>query len=201
MKLGILGTGKVARTLGTAWSTAGHDITYGSREPVDQKLDHPVLGLAETVEQADVVVNAILGAFALDTIRTLDPTLFAGKTFIDVANALTPTFSLSYPDTSLGQELQAALPDAHVVKTLNTAAIGVTTAPGRLADTTLFLSGDDDEAKAQAAGLLRDLGWAEGSAVDLGGIDSAHAAEHYFLMFVAIAQASGSEQFNVRVVR
>ena len=200
MKVSILGTGKVARTLAGAWSAAGHQITFGSRQPSAEQLGHPVVPLADAVSGADVVVNAILGAFALATIGELDPQLFTGKTVVDVANAVTPTLALSYPDTSLGQELQQLLPTAQVVKTLNTAAIGVTTAPGALAGTTLFLSGNDAAAKAEAAGLVVDLGWPNDALVDLGGIETAHAPEHYFLMFVTLAQALGSEAFNIQLV-
>lgn len=200
MNIGILGTGKVARALAEAWSNAGHHVTFGSRQPTGDDIDHPVVSLSEAIRGADVVVNAILGMFALDTISELDPELFTDKTLIDVANAVSPTLALTYPDTSLGQELQLLLPAAHVVKTLNTAAISVTTAPGALAGTTLFLSGDDAGAKTHASRLVRDLGWPGESLVDLGGIETAHAAEHYFLMFITLAQALGSETFNIQLL-
>src|SRR5437588_12945186 len=119
MKIGILGTGQVARLLATAWGNAGHEIALGSRDPGHQRLDVPVKPLADTVWWADVVVNATPGATTLATLSTFDAGLFAGKTLIDVANALTPELALAYPNSSLAQRLQAALPGARVVKTLN----------------------------------------------------------------------------------
>ena len=123
MKIGILGTGNVAQLLATAWGKAGREITLGSRDPSSKRLDFPVKTLADTVRWADVVVNATPGAASLATLSTVDAGLFAGKTLIDVANALTPEFALAYPNSSIAQRLQAALPGARVVKTLNTGAM------------------------------------------------------------------------------
>jgi len=61
MKLGILGTGKVALLLSGAWRNAGHEITLGSRDPSSKNLGFEVTSLADCVSGADVVVNAILG--------------------------------------------------------------------------------------------------------------------------------------------
>jgi predicted dinucleotide-binding enzyme len=201
MKLGILGTGHVAQLLAPAWKNAGHDVTLGSRDPRTKRLDFPVRTLPEAVSAADVVVNAIVGSAALATISTIPRETFAERTLIDVANALTPTFELLYPNASLAEQLQAALPNARVVKTMNTAAMTLMTNPTRIGPSSVFLSGDSAEAKAQAAGLLRDLGWADDAIVDLGGIESARGAEAYFAMFATLAAALKTEAFNVRVVR
>jgi 8-hydroxy-5-deazaflavin:NADPH oxidoreductase len=200
MKLGILGTGKVALILANAWQAAGHQITLGSRDPGSKRLDHQVVGLGECVGGADVVINAILGSVALETISGIDASLFAGKTLIDVSNATTPELELVYPDSSLAARLQAALPDANVVKSMNTAAMSVVTGPSQIGSSSLFLSGDSAEAKRQAAALIGDLGWSADEIVDLGGIDSARGAEHYIVMFFALAKALGSEAFNMRLV-
>lgn len=61
MKLGILGTGKVAVMLSGAWRKAGHEITLGSRDPSSKNLGFEVTSLADCVSGADVVVNAIVG--------------------------------------------------------------------------------------------------------------------------------------------
>src|SRR5204863_8083548 len=99
MKIGILGTGQVARLLATAWGNAGHEITLGSQDPGPKRLDIPVKSLSDTVGWADVVVNAIPGAATLATLATVDTGLFADKTLIDVANAFTPELALAYPNS------------------------------------------------------------------------------------------------------
>jgi 8-hydroxy-5-deazaflavin:NADPH oxidoreductase len=201
MRIGILGTGGVAQTLAAAWGKAGHDIQLGSREPQGKSLDFPVAALADVVTAADVVVNATPGAASLEALTSIGPGLFAGKTVLDVANANTPAFELVYPNSSLGEKLQAALPDAKIVKTMNTAAMTVMTDPAALGPSSVFLSGDDAGAKEQASSLLADLGWTADAIVDLGGIRSARGPEHYFLMFAALMQANRSPAFNILFVR
>lgn len=200
MKLGILGTGHVATTLGGAWSKT-HDITLGSREPAGKDPGFPVRSLADTVAAADVVVSAILGSVAVEVMSGLEAGAFAGKTLVDVANATTPSFGLLYPDSSLGEKLQAARPDARVVKTLNTAAITTGVNPSVIGPSSVFLSGDDADAKRQTAGLLRDLGWPGDDIVDLGGIETARGPEHYLVLFAELAGVLKTEAFNIRVVR
>src|SRR3982074_286845 len=68
VRIGVLGTGRVAQTMAAAWSKAGHEVTLGSRDPGSKSLDLPVRPLAEVVAGADVVVNATPGAHSLDTL-------------------------------------------------------------------------------------------------------------------------------------
>ncbi len=201
MKIGILGTGRVAETLARHWSSAGHEITIGSRDPgAIEDLGFPVTTSVAAVTDSEVVVNATPGAVSLALVQAIGAEAFAQKVVIDVANASTPSFDLVYPNASLGEKLQEALPQAKVVKTMNTAAMSVITEPGTLPASSVFVSGDDAEAKAVVVSLLADLGWSQDSVVDLGGIRSARGPEHYFLMFAALMQARGGPAFNIRVV-
>ena len=201
VKIGILGTGRVAQVLAQSLSTAGHAVTLGSRDPGSREaLGFPVAASGAVVADSDVVVNATPGAASLELVEAIGADTFAGKVLIDVANANTPSFELVYPNSSLGEKLQQALPDAHVVKTMNTAAMTVMTDPGTVPESSVFVSGDDTGAKAVVVSLLGDLGWSPESIVDLGGISSARGTEHYFLMFAALMQARGGPAFNIRVV-
>ena len=83
---------------------------------------------------------------------------------------------------------------------MNTAAMSVMTEPGTLPASSVFASGDDANAKATVTGLLADLGWPDGSIIDLGAIRFARGPEHYFLMFAALMQSLHSPQFNIRLV-
>ncbi|GGF14776.1 oxidoreductase [Subtercola lobariae] len=203
MNISIIGTGHVATTLAASWSKAGHAITLGSRDPQSKagQFEYPVASLADAVAASDVIVNATPGGQSVEIFTSIGADTFAGKTVIDVANAASPSFDLIYPDSSLGQVLQDALPAAKVVKTLNTAAMTVLVDPSSLSgESSVFVSGDDDGAKDTVRGLLGDLGWASDSIVDLGGIASARGAEYYFVLFFALVQAGGP-QFNIKVVR
>lgn len=201
MKIGILGTGRVGQTLAQRWSEAGHEVAFGSRNPGSAaELGFPVKLSAAAVADSDVVVNATPGSVSLGLVNAIGADAFAGRILIDVANANTPSFELVYPNASLGEKLQEALPAAKVVKTMNTAAMTVLTEPSSLPPSSVFVSGDDAAAKTVVVSLLTDLGWSHDAILDLGGIRSARGTEHYFLMFAALMQALGGPAFNVRVV-
>jgi predicted dinucleotide-binding enzyme len=201
MKLGILDTGYVARLLAATWHKAGHDITLGSRDPGSKQVDFLVKTLIEAASGADIIINAILGSAALETISSIDANAFAGKTVIDVANALTPTADLVYPNASLAEKLQEALPTAHIVKSMNTAAMALMTNPTRIGPSSVFLSGISAQANAQTAGLHRDLGWTDNEIVDLGGVESARGAEAHIMLLAALSGALKTDVLNIRVVR
>jgi predicted dinucleotide-binding enzyme len=202
MHVAVLGTGHMATTLATGILAAGHTVTFGSRDPSSHAgLGAPVVSTADAIRDADLVVNALQAAFSLEALSPLADDL-AGKVLLDIGNAVTPQFELLYPDESLGEKLQAALPEARVVKSLNTLAGTLTVAPTSIAEpTTVFLSGDDADAKALVSSLLVDLGWDAAAQVDLGGIASARGVEHYFVLFVGMMQVFRGQAFNIRVVR
>lgn len=119
----------VATVLGGAWSKS-HQVTLGSRDPAARSAANAVRSLDEAVRGADIVVNAILGAVAVDTISGIHAAAFGDKTLVDVANATTADNGLVYPNSSLAERLQAARPDTRVVKSMNHAAITTIASPG-----------------------------------------------------------------------
>jgi predicted dinucleotide-binding enzyme len=203
MRIGLLGTGNVARALAQGWSAAGHDVLLGSRRPRERAdLGLPVAGLDETAAHAEVLVNATPGTVSLDLLRSLGAEALAGTLLIDVGVGLSDDYSeLSHPNSSLAEQIQAAFPATPVVKTLCTMDSAVMVAAGDLAGpTTVFLSGDDDEAKRTTGRLLTDLGWPPSSQLDIGGITTARGQEHFALLFMGIAGGLGTHVFNVNVV-
>jgi len=202
MHIAVLGTGHMATTLAGGFVGAGHRVTFGSRQP-DSHVDlaSPVVSTLDAIRDADLVVNALQAAFTLDALTPLADAL-AGKILLDIGNAVSPAFELLYPDVSLGERLQQALPRTRVIKSLNTLPGTLAVAPASLSEPTdVFLSGDDADAKALVGSLLADLGWSADRQIDLGGIATAKAAEHYFLLFVAMMQQFTGAPFNIRVVR
>lgn len=224
MKIGILGSGTVGQVLGTKLAGIGHEVVLGTRTP--EELDRErgqagtlrawldqagaqgrVAGLAETAAHGQVVVNATAGQGSLDALAMAGADNLAGKVLLDIANPL--DFSGGFPptmfvcnDDSLGELIQDAYPDAKVVKTLNTTNASVMVDPGKLAggDHTVFVSGNDADAKAQVAGWLREwFGWRD--VVDLGGIGTARGTEMFLALWTRLYGALGSAEFNVKVVR
>jgi len=207
--IGILGTGRVGTNLGNALARAGHQIILGHRDSAEAPGAHtdPAIQYApqaEAARTAELVINATPGDGALERLSALRPIL-NGKTLIDLANATAdgpdglPT-GLLYPGSSLAEHLQQALPDTHVIKTLNTMLFTVMTDPHSLAaPPTVFLSGDDVAAKQTVKDLLADLGWKQEWMMDLGGIETARAAEAAILFVPHVIRAQGFRPFAVSI--
>ncbi|MFD5162227.1 NADPH-dependent F420 reductase [Streptomyces hawaiiensis] len=203
MRIGLLGTGNVARALAHGWSAAGHDVLLGSRKPGERTdLGLPVAGLDEAAAHAEALVNATPGTVSLDLLHSIGAPALAGTLLIDVGVGLSDDFTeLAHPNSSLAEQIQRAFPDTPVVKTLCTMDSTAMTAPDSLAGpTTVFLSGDDPQAKRTTGRLLTDLGWPSSSQLDIGGITTARGQEHFALLFMGIAHGLDSHTFNIRVV-
>ena len=101
---------------------------------------------------------------------------------------------------SLGEQVQAAFPDARVVKSLNTLTAPLMVEPGLLgAATTVFVSGDDAAAKATVTELLTGFGHTD--VIDLGGIETARGTEMFLPLWLRTMGALGTGMFNISVVR
>ncbi|MCX4821581.1 NAD(P)-binding domain-containing protein [Streptomyces sp. NBC_01142] len=207
--IGILGTGRVGANLASKLSAAGHHVTLGGRSPEDTAARAAGFAFADqriTARTADIVINATPGDSSLDRLTDLRTEL-SGKILIDVSNATRDADdglpgNLCYPGSSLAEKLQAALPDTHVVKTLNTMLFMVMTAPETLATPpTVYVSGDDENAKKTVTGLLGDLGWQPAWIENLGDITTARATEAMILAVPHILRRHGFKPFAVSLAR
>ena len=211
----MLGTGAVGRAVAGRLDELGHDVTMGTRDPAETAgrdehtawaAAHPGVRLAgfADVAGADLVVNARGGDVAAGVLDEVGDGL-DGVVLLDLSNPL--DHSAGFPprlfvkdDDSLAERLQRAHPRARVVKTLNTMNNAVMVDPARLGEeTTVFVSGDDADAKAVVVGLLRELGHTD--VIDLGGLETARGAEMFLPLWVRTAIALGGSDFNIKVVR
>ncbi|MET0998957.1 MAG: NAD(P)-binding domain-containing protein [Marmoricola sp.] len=213
MRIAIIGTGVVGRTLAQGLRDVGHDVVVGTRDPDATKkrdewasLDVPLRPLGLVAADADLVVNATNGQASLSALGEVGSEHLAGKVLLDAANPL--DFSQGFPPTlsvkdtdSLAEQLQRAFPETRVVKSLNTVTASVMVDPAGVGDgdTTIFAAGDDPEARRQVVGLLQDLGWRD--IVELEGIDNARGLEMWMGLWVRLMGALGTTDFNLRLVR
>jgi 8-hydroxy-5-deazaflavin:NADPH oxidoreductase len=215
MRIGVLGTGTVGRTLGGKLVELGHEVRMGSRQAGNENAVEWAAGagegasegtFADAAEFGELVINATGGKVSLEALGMAGAENLAGKVVIDVSNALEfgegpPVVGVA-PDDSLGERIQAAFPDAKVVKALNTMNASIMVAPGSLGESTnAFVCGNDDAAKAQVIELLETFGWLSGDIVDLGDISAARGAELYVALWVRLMGALGTPVFNIRLVR
>jgi predicted dinucleotide-binding enzyme len=227
MKIAVLGTGVVGRTVGAKLAELGHAVVIGTRHPEETlartetdnltaepfaawRAAHADIGLATFAEagaQSQLVVNATAGAVSLAALEAVGAEHLAGKVVLDISNALDfsngfpPTLSVANTD-SVAEQLQRAFPDAKVVKSLNTINAFVMVDPARVpGHHHVFVAGDDADAKSTVTALLRELGWEADAIIDLGGVRSARAAEMYVILWVTLYGAFGSGDFNIEIHR
>ncbi len=226
MKIGVLGTGVVGQTIAGRLAELGHEVVIGTRDVAallartePDRMGNPpfavwssahpavrVATFAEAAGHGDLVVNATSGTASLPALRAAGADNLAGKVILDIANPL--DFSKGFPpslfvkDTdSLAEQIQRELPQSRVVKSLNTMNAGLMVRPETLADAdhAVFVSGDDEAAKAQVVELLRGFGWRD--IIDLGGLSSARAAEMVLPLWLHVMGRLGTSRFNFKVVR
>ena len=215
MRIGVLGTGIVGRTLGVKLVDLGHEVRMGSRQAGNENAVEWAQGagqgasegtFADAAEFGELLINATGGNVSLEALGMAGAENLAGKVLVDVSNALEfgdgpPVIGVA-PDDSVGERIQAAFPDARVVKALNTMNTSVMVAPGSLGESTnAFVCGNDDAAKAQVIELLETFGWLSGDIVDLGDISAARGAELYVALWMRLMGALGTPAFNIRLVR
>lgn len=215
MKIGVLGTGMVGRTIGSKLIELGHEVKLGSRRADDEKARawsdtagaHASHGtFADAAAFGELLFHCALGAAALEVLAAAGDVNLGGKILIDVTNPL--DFSKGMPptllvtnDDSLGERLQRAHPALRVVKTLNTVSCDVMVNAGRVpGDHTMFLCGNDASAKASVRELLTsEFGWRD--VIDLGDITNARATEALLPIWVRLWGVLKTGDFNLKVVR
>lgn len=226
MRIGMLGTGTVGRVVGARFAELGHDVTIGTRdvgallgatEPnqitqetfADWHAKNPGFGLgtfAEAAEHGELLVNATNGAGSVEALRAAGEANLEGKVLIDIANPLDfstgmpPSLFVSNTD-SLGEQIQRAFPAVKIVKTLNTMNAFVMADPSLVADGdhSVFLCGNDAQAKEQVTEILRSFGWRD--VIDVGDITSARGTESYLPLWLRLWGALQVPAFNIKVVR
>jgi predicted dinucleotide-binding enzyme len=212
MRIAVLGTGPVGRTLAAAFARLGHEVTVATRDPSatmardEWTLDLSLVPFGELRGDVDLVVNATNGQRSLDALGGLPPDVLAGTVLLDVANPLDssqgfpPTLAVKDTD-SLAEQIQRAFPDARVVKALNTVNAMVMVDPARVGDggTTMFLAGDDAGARATVGELLRSLGWRD--VVEFDELSAARGMEMWLPLWVRLMMRLGTPDFNLRIVR
>jgi predicted dinucleotide-binding enzyme len=225
MNVAVLGTGSVGRALAARLDDLGHSVVMGTRDPAATlaradgdgwgagpfatwREEHPTVGLAtfaDAAAGADLLVNAASGAATLDVLRLAGADTLGDAVLLDISNPL--DFSGGFPPTlfvkdieSLAERVQVAFPELRVVKALNTLTSSLMVDPAALGESsTVFVSGDDADAKAVVVGLLESFG--HDDVLDLGGLETARGTEMYLPLWLRVMGALGTGNFNIKVVR
>ncbi|MFF5174485.1 NADPH-dependent F420 reductase [Micromonospora sp. NPDC000089] len=226
MKIAVLGTGVVGRTLAGRLTELGHQVTIGTRDvaatlartepdgmgnpPYRQwAAERPEITLAtfaDATADAELIVNASSGAASVDVLTAAGAANLAGKVLLDTANPL--DFSRGFPpslfvsDTdSLAERIQAAFPELRVVKALNTLAAELMVHPAAVAggEHTVFVAGNDADAKATVTRLLESFGHTD--VIDLGDVTGARGTEMLLPIWLRLMGTLDTSMFQFRIVR
>ena len=226
MKVAVLGTGMVGRTLASRLAELGHEVTIGTRDVdatmartgsdamgnppyADWAHAHPQVALAtfaDAAADAELVLNATSGNASIAALEAAGRDHLAGKVLLDIANPLDysqgfpPSLFVSNTD-SLAERIQAAFPEARVVKSLNTMNAFLMADPRQLADGdhSVFVSGDDADAKQLVTELLQSFGHTD--VIDLGDLSTARGTESLLPVWVRLYGVMGTPMFQFKVVR
>jgi predicted dinucleotide-binding enzyme len=226
MKIAVLGTGIVGQSVAGRLAGLGHEVTVGTRDVAETMARtapdamgnppypawataHPQVRLAtfaDAAARAELLVNATSGGVSMAALAAAGTENLAGKVLIDIANPL--DFSAGFPpslfvkDTdSLGEQIQAAHPELGVVKALNTLTAALMADPAQLAggQHSVFVAGNDPDAKKTVTGLLESFGHTD--VIDLGDISAARGTEMLMPLWLRLMGALNTPMFNFKVVR
>jgi 8-hydroxy-5-deazaflavin:NADPH oxidoreductase len=229
MKIGILGTGTVGRTLAARLHELGHQVVIGTRSVEDKLTDEskdmygnppfsewqeqnpeiPLVTFGEAASYGDLIINATKGGGSINALQQAGSANIVGKILVDIGNPLDMSKGIPpslMPDLSnthsLGEELQMKFPETKVVKTLNTMWAGIMINPALInnGDHTNFICGNDQEAKETVKGILKEMGWKDENLLDLGDISAARGTESYLPTWLRIMNAKKTGAFNLRIV-
>lgn len=218
MNIGIIGTGGVARAIGTKAASLGHTVMLGTRNVDETRkrtqgdgMGNPSFALGTFAEAAafgELIVNAASGTGSIPALRAAGEANLKGKVLIDISNPL--DFSNGFPPSlsivntdSLGETIQRTFPGVRVVKTLNTLSNPLMVDPSLVngGDHTIFVSGNDAPAKAAVIELLTSFGWKDGSIIDLGDITTARGTEQLLPLWVRLFGKFQTPMFQFKIVR
>lgn len=194
MKIGILGSGNVAQVLGAGFLQHGHEVMMGSRTPTKLQtwqIANPqgkIGTFNESAEFGEVIVLAVKGTVAQDALNLAGAERLNGKPIIDATNPVAdqpPTNGvLSFfttPNESLMERLQHHFPQAHFVKAFNSVgALCMVNPQFEEGKPTMFICGNDAEAKSIVVDILEQFGW---ESADMGKVEAARAIEPLCLLW------------------
>jgi predicted dinucleotide-binding enzyme len=173
-KIGILGSGTVAQTLGSGFIKHGYEVMLGSRDisklaawKEREGAKAATGSFEDTAKFGDIIVLAVKGTVAADVIEMAGPQHLTAKTIIDATNPIAPAPPedgvlkfFTNMDESLMEQLQTRFPAPHFVKAFNSVGSHMMVNPVyKDGKPTMFICGNNDAAKKETRDILDQFGW------------------------------------------
>ncbi len=209
MKIGIVGTGNMGRSLGVVWAEQGHEVYFGARDIAKAKAAADlVTGRASYgSNQAAARFGEVIYYNPRDVNPNLvleDVSVLDGKIVIDSHNGPVPAnFAYEAIVVSRSELLQQQLPKARIVKAFNTMAQEVFEAalhPLQEHKVACFIAGDDSAANNTVAVLATAMGLVPILCGDLRQARLLEGAADLIRLLIGIKQDLGAT-FSITSVR
>jgi 8-hydroxy-5-deazaflavin:NADPH oxidoreductase len=178
--VGIVGAGRIGTMIGRHLARAGHEVTLSFSRDRD-RLNATAAGIGaragtpQEAAHADVVVLSVPWTAVDDIVGSVE---LDGKIVVDTTNQFGAGGWEEIPGgLTAAQFNQRRMPGARLVKSFNTlTAAFQESEAGRPSETRVvqWMCGDDEDAKATVAQLIRDAGF---EPVDVGGLADAAVME------------------------
>ena len=182
MKIGIIGSGNMGRSIGILWAERGHEVFFGSRDAEKGKSIAAVAGHGAKGGTNDEA--AAFGEVIFYGVREMPSQVFIAtnvldnKILIDCNNSPIPDGFAFEPITeSIAEKLAADVPNTRVVKAFNTFAqelFELSPEPLKQHQVSCFICSNDDRAKQTVMSLAEEIGF---QPVDCGELHRARLVE------------------------
>lgn len=194
MKVGILGSGTVAKQIAIGFLSSGYDVKLGTRD--SQKLNEwlksvPSATAGSFLEAAsfgDIIVIATLWGGTENALKLAGLDNFKNKIVIDITNPLDfssgvpPKFIATYGN-SAGEQIQNWLKDSKVVKAFNTVSASIMINPKlEEGNPDLLIAGNDLAAKKLVTEIAQSFGWQ--NVIDMGEIKQSFWLETFAMLWI-----------------
>ena len=188
MKVGVIGSGVVAQTLGAGFLKHGHDVMLGTRDAAklaEWSGKNPKAKIGKVDEAAgfgELIVLAVKGNVAEKALSSAGASNLKGKAVIDATNPIADGAPVNGVlkfftnlDESLMEKLQKSFPEAKLVKSFSCVGNGYMVNPQfKGGKPSMFICGNDDGAKKTVRAVLDQFGW---ETEDMGKAEAARAIE------------------------
>jgi predicted dinucleotide-binding enzyme len=201
MTIGILGSGSVGLALAKGFLAEGHDVQLATREPDGDKADKLksevpnaiITDFATAARAAEIAVLCVNSDGLEDILKLIGTEDLNGKVVIDTTNVVTQEKGMMIyggGKESAAEKVQTSLPDSKIVKAFNTVGAATMYKPdfgGVLP--TMFIAGDDEDAKKDVSDIVSMFGW---ETLDMGKLVIARSLESMALVWINNAMSSGT---------
>jgi 8-hydroxy-5-deazaflavin:NADPH oxidoreductase len=194
MRVGILGSGSVAKSLGEGFLKYGHEVMLGTRSPdklADWKKLNSKAGVgsfADAAKFGEMIVLAVKGPAAAAALRAAEAANLQGKCILDATNPIAegpPVNGVVPFYTSLSESqmerLQRDFPAARFVKAFNSVGAACMVNPKFAGKPTMFICGNDSAAKKAVSDIAQQFGW---DVEDMGKAEAARAIEPLCMLWL-----------------